>query len=252
MPNWVTNKFQYVSDESKLRQVACDSEGNFDFNILIPIPYMLNIRSMYFGERYIEGVNIIKDIINSDTIKRTPIDVLMSNCLKELEKLDETTEVKMNLILRRMNELKLDDFDWYNWSINNWGTKWNATKVDEYTFDTAWATPKPWLEKLAQHIDFVLWFADEDLGSNLGYITARSGNVEICYLDETEGFEDYKTRMLIALVIKEGVDNLTDLETKLAEWYEWTEEEIAEAKATFDGKLSEFIKLSGADKVGVC
>jgi hypothetical protein len=47
--------------------------------------------------------------------------------------------------------------DWYDWSINNWGTKWNASspKVKEtktslfYQFETAWAPPSPVIDELA-------------------------------------------------------------------------------------------------------
>ena len=42
--------------------------------------------------------------------------------------------------------------DWYNWSIHNWGTKWDACNShiesddEDYifiTFDTAWSPPEP-------------------------------------------------------------------------------------------------------------
>ena len=49
--------------------------------------------------------------------------------------------------------------DWYNWSIANWGTKWNASRVDiddtpieygliEITFETAWDAPVLVFEKM--------------------------------------------------------------------------------------------------------
>lgn len=48
---------------------------------------------------------------------------------------------------------------WYDWNINNWGTKWNAREVSvdrmadncvSYYFDTAWSPPTPIIEKLAK------------------------------------------------------------------------------------------------------
>lgn len=49
-------------------------------------------------------------------------------------------------------------YSWYDWSIANWGTKWNAysfhlasdalTRI-EFTMDTAWSFPKPVFEALA-------------------------------------------------------------------------------------------------------
>jgi hypothetical protein len=44
-----------------------------------------------------------------------------------------------------------DEKDWYNWCINNWGTKWDASdpnitdnkSATTYEFSTAWAPPIP-------------------------------------------------------------------------------------------------------------
>ena len=53
-------------------------------------------------------------------------------------------------LLGREEEEKYGKNNWYHWSINNWGTKWNAvgTRVElkdgslYYTFDTAWDCPR--------------------------------------------------------------------------------------------------------------
>lgn len=71
------------------------------------------------------------------------------------------------------------------WSITNWGTKWNAygyeegtdySACDELTFQTAWSAPHPILRKLSEmfpEIVFKHQWADEDIGMNCG---------ERCYL----------------------------------------------------------------------
>ena len=50
-----------------------------------------------------------------------------------------------------------DREDWYNWSLDNWGTKWDACEpyIDEsepqlfiVTFDSAWAPPTEWLRNI--------------------------------------------------------------------------------------------------------
>jgi len=59
--------------------------------------------------------------------------------------------------------------DWYHWHIKNWGTKWDieAELIDdqeyylEYTFDSAWAPPTEWLEKVTKmypNMDFTLHY----------------------------------------------------------------------------------------------
>jgi len=58
--------------------------------------------------------------------------------------------------LGREEEEKYGDNNWYRWSIDNWGTKWNAvdTRVElkdgslYYTFDTAWDCPREIVDAL--------------------------------------------------------------------------------------------------------
>ena len=50
-----------------------------------------------------------------------------------------------------------DSPNWYDWSCDNWGTKWDACNVDyeeydgivTFAFDTAWSPPIPVYEALA-------------------------------------------------------------------------------------------------------
>lgn len=65
---------------------------------------------------------------------------------------------------------------WYDWSIENWGTKWNAYEIcatpDDIRFDTAWSCPVPIVQALADHyIPFRWEYADEDIGHNAGVWT---------------------------------------------------------------------------------
>ena len=65
--------------------------------------------------------------------------------------------------------------NWYDWRINNWGTKWNASEVEvdgtSVTFETAWSAPNEVTAALAHRFPQQLirhtWY-DEDLGSNFG------------------------------------------------------------------------------------
>lgn len=72
---------------------------------------------------------------------------------------------------------------WYEWSIANWGTKWNAyqQKIIEpnlIEFQTAWNAPRKFLQMLAARfpdVEFVVEYADEDFGSNCGTLIYRDG-----------------------------------------------------------------------------
>lgn len=49
------------------------------------------------------------------------------------------------------------EMNWYDWSIANWGTKWNASEPSvsrkersiQIDFDTAWSPPEPVIAKLS-------------------------------------------------------------------------------------------------------
>lgn len=71
--------------------------------------------------------------------------------------------------------------NWYDWSIANWGTKWNSYGYHDYTekdfdgatltFDTAWSNPQPVIAALAAKypdLHFSHKWADEDFGYNVG------------------------------------------------------------------------------------
>ena len=78
------------------------------------------------------------------------------------------------------------EYNWYDWSIKNWGTKWNScnTYIDgnEVHFDTAWNPAYPVIERLAflfPDVNFV--YTGEELGC--GFCFAR---------EYRNGFEVYK------------------------------------------------------------
>lgn len=127
MPNWVTNRLQFIGDKKEiidiLNEIAEEKEskddipkrviGTIDFNKIIPMP---------------------DDIYQGDLGKA------------EYEKYGEK--------------------NWYDWSRNNWNTKWNATHFnykdilndDGYMlFDTAWNSPYPVIQELSRkHPDVVM------------------------------------------------------------------------------------------------
>lgn len=74
---------------------------------------------------------------------------------------------------------------WYEWKIEKWGTKWGAYFQKEIepnilSFQTAWSCPLKILEALAAkfpEVEFVVQYADEDVGSNCGTLTFRGGEL---------------------------------------------------------------------------
>lgn len=67
--------------------------------------------------------------------------------------------------------------DWYNWRINNWGTKWECDVFSmnesegELTihFNSAWSPPDLWIKYVAQHIFPDLYFRLTYLEAGMGF-----------------------------------------------------------------------------------
>lgn len=79
--------------------------------------------------------------------------------------------------------------NWYDWSIENWGTKWNSYgqcfNGHRLSFQTAWDAPHPVIKKLSEMYSDVIishrW-ADEDLGNNCGERNYKNGEIIYEYI----------------------------------------------------------------------
>jgi len=82
----------------------------------------------------------------------------------------------------------------YDWSVLNWGTRWNAcrSKVTDFSilFSTVWSIPSPIIEALrAKKLGDWKWeFADGNIGSNCGVIECEDNNVAFSMPDDAIGF----------------------------------------------------------------
>lgn len=74
--------------------------------------------------------------------------------------------------------------NWYDWSIENWDTKWNAYKFEKYDggnkiiFQTAWSAPHAVIHGMSEkypEITMTHSWADENIGDNVGKITYENG-----------------------------------------------------------------------------
>lgn len=170
MPNHVENIITLKGDEKKIREMleAIKNDdfglGTLDFNKIIPMPNSLNIEA---GSRTDKGLKAYSDFIDVYVFGRNAEDALnaIQNIPKEIE----------DAFLKQRTDVKIDEWElgktawnniqnygaptWYEWSINNWGTKWNAYGYDENAdysgnenlwFQTAWSAPHPILQKLSE------------------------------------------------------------------------------------------------------
>ena len=192
MPNHVYNRVRFYTDpETKARIILDvmndeDGPGSIDFEKLIPMPRELDITDGSMtdaGEKlYVMYLSRLADL-GEDRDQDSAQTVRES-----VTKGDPVLEDRLDLGERAVRNRELYGHrSWYGWSIDNWGTKWNAYTLGEeppddgtIAFYTAWDAPLPVIEALSDRYSGVtmrLEYADEDVGSNVGRITYRAGSV---------------------------------------------------------------------------
>jgi hypothetical protein len=171
MPNWVITKIYITGPEDKIKEFEgkClrpnrDEDGEFQRTFSFdrikqrpeelvntispsPKPEVRKVKDM-------QGNEIVVEVYRENINNATP---------------DQQEE------LRR----KYGHSNWYDWNCNNWGTKWDCsdshyTEEDKILqFQTAWACPEKIIAEMKlvfPDLKFNGNYADEDFGSNVGYI----------------------------------------------------------------------------------
>jgi hypothetical protein len=90
-----------------------------------------------------------------------------------------------------MDEKLLKGEDWYDWRIENWGTKWNGfdgifnDDQTAFTFSTAWSPPLPIIKKLAELTgeSFVLGYIEYGMFFCGQYTASPEGDYDDFYDD---------------------------------------------------------------------
>lgn len=184
-------------------------DGDFiSLNKIIPMPESLQIES---GSRSSRA----EEIINS-----ADPDKALADYLSEMREKRHYTDEDCQEFKEFVGKVKynLDNYGfttWYDWSIQNWGTKWDTydgCSIDDTSceFSTAWSTPFPAmvaLSKMLPDCEIEVEFADEDYGHNCGRYTLKNGEIESSYLPDGEealmfsldiwgeDYEEYMERM---------------------------------------------------------
>ena len=85
-----------------------------------------------------------------------------------------------------------EEGNWYQWRIDNWGTKWagyDGRVTDEdysaFSFDTAWSPPLPIIKKLAELTGetFILEYIEEGMFFCGRYTAGKDGDYDEFYND---------------------------------------------------------------------
>ena len=243
MPNHITNILTFKGEQSEiekcLKTISSEENEIIDFNKIVPRPKSLDITS---GSSVDNAVAIIR---NDDKHFRSMLDYpwVKNEGLVTIEQVKE--HIKGNLSEKdfeegRMAIENLEAYgckDWYSWSIKYWGTKWNAYDCSNgewgtISFDTAWATPFPVMQKLARmfpELSLEVKFADEDLGNNCGKYTFENGEL----------VDEYQPEGAEALKYACEIKGYQFEEFVLDNFEYWDLDTIKENRQTIVGMLSE-------------
>jgi hypothetical protein len=182
MPNHITN---IIIASQEVENALINGDEDVDFNRIVTMPDSLHVaggRAEDLAKFVHQGSPRAGDAVDFWRALTT------SGGLREMERgglssyKDEDFEEFIQ-ILRNLR--KHGHASWYDWSVANWGTKWNAYETqhnDHLQFDTAWSAPLPVIEKLVamfpeETIEHK--WADEDIGSNYGHrIYTKGGHFE--------------------------------------------------------------------------
>ena len=173
MPNHIFNTIKFKKEDRKKFEKFME-EDRLDFNKLVPMPKELEKIGGDRGEKE-EIVKEWEEFTKEVKINQANVDEYIEKFRNEVrenpEKYPESAKsVNLEPEEREWGGIFVPDFQyqmyriagkvkygfssWYYWSIANWGTKWNAyeTEFDEeyLYFKTAWDTPLPIFEKLAE------------------------------------------------------------------------------------------------------
>ena len=178
MPNHVTHKMIVTGEQSRLDEFKEYVSGEEDcdcisFDKIIPMPKIL--RDTVSGGGVSEGeiaLLIMEGNLEawSEWVHRYE-SVTSPDEYVAYIKQHRPNSIEQAMLCRQAKE-ETGYSDWYSWSIENWGTKWDAYDTSlseeygrlEYVFDTAWSVPEPIFNKLFDKfpdLNFEIGFFDE-------------------------------------------------------------------------------------------
>ena len=194
MPNHTANNFTITGPKDDVLRFVAQARGNdvttgdrtdLDFNKLLPIP------------KDLIGTSSPTRIISQEEIDTMWADWNKRKAEGNLNSFEKERPFGLGITQDKHDEfiLKYGYDNWYDWCIFNWGTKWNAYDVTEWSineghwngdnssatiyYETAWSPATAlWLNVSKDYptLDFYHEFADEG-GGFLGSETIRDGRI---------------------------------------------------------------------------
>jgi hypothetical protein len=217
MPNHVTNELEFIGKPERVKELREKCKGKvdspFSFQSFYPMPVDL------------EGTTSPANIVADEELKEWERK-LANGELSEFEKDSRPITLSQHRELVK----KYGTDNWYNWRINNWGTKWDCYSFrgdseNTIIFDTAWSTPIDALLELSRQFTDVaihVRYADEDFGHNVGTYILEGGEIVDKNIPEYSK-DSIKLAMEILGDTSYWLEDrlIEDVEDELDEFQEW-------------------------------
>ena len=160
MPNHCSNQVTLRSssvDILNIMEFLANEDTLLDFNQLVPMPEELN------DVQYLDSGGTT--YYYSATKWHSSADCNLDKKPFDFPRLEWVQKHGLDSFTIKRLERQYGTAKWYDWCVQNWGTKWNAyevdyklTAVDElrneitYTFFTAWMEPRPIMRALMVYL----------------------------------------------------------------------------------------------------
>lgn len=149
-------------------------------------------------------------------------------CPKELTDVDSPNKTD------NVNELieKYGHGDWYSWSVENWGTKWNTDAQDwsrdgdsiSFWFDSAWAPPTALYDKItAEGYDVEAYYLEEGMGFVGKY---SEGADEYYEYTDSESLNDIPDEIVDNWNLRENLEEWEAENAEEEDEEEWSEDRM--------------------------
>lgn len=192
MPNWCQNSMLVTGakiDVEKFINKVKSSESDFDFNGILPMPESLSVEASSIAEK------AYKVYYGTQQQKYEALRVNNEQDFQtELKEFEKNAQAKQLADTYHHNVTHYGFTTWYEWSIEVWGTKWNACEPNkgevvkvagqelyqiDYQFETAWSYPKGVYEEIAKQFPqlVVSIDVDEEGGYFWGNILLKDGQL---------------------------------------------------------------------------
>ena len=199
MPNHIQNRLHIAGEETAaiVFDFIKGEKTLFDFNKVLPMPESLGLDS------YSSVEDSVKRSLRMPLHEHSLVAMLEAGSVENSKSPLGFDNKEWDMYIQTLQNVRLYGFmNWYQWSIKNWGTKWNAYQTEdkrnsstEIFFQTAWNCPLPVIKKLSEEFTDALIgidYADEDSGSNCGKILYKAGKEVYCEQPESQSKEAYE------------------------------------------------------------